>query len=85
MLTYADCDVLGSCKKPVNQDAHKGGVEAKLNFKVCEFRIGHPLRNDYGTDGDSCQRGKQRYSQEPYDVNAACLPATRSPSSHCRL
>jgi len=54
-LAYPDCDILGSRKKPVDQDTHKRGIEAKLNFKVCEFRICHPLRDDHSTDGDSCQ------------------------------
>lgn len=52
-VTYPDCDILGGCKKPVDQDTHKGRVQAKLNGEFCQFRIAHTLRHDNSANRDT--------------------------------
>lgn len=54
--TYTNSDILGSSKEPVEQGAHEGGVQAKLDRKLSEFGIGHTLRNDDDTDSQAYGR-----------------------------
>jgi hypothetical protein len=52
--TYANGDILGCGKKPVDQYTHEGGVEAIFNREGGELGIGHRLGDDDGADGDAC-------------------------------
>jgi hypothetical protein len=51
--TYTDGDILGSSKKPIDEDTHEGGIESILGREVSENSICHSLGNDHTAHGDA--------------------------------
>jgi hypothetical protein len=51
--TYANGDILGGSKEPVDENAHEGRVKAVLDWQVRETRVGHSLGDDDGANGDA--------------------------------
>lgn len=63
-------DILGSSEEPVNQNTHKGRVEAVLDRKFSKFRIGHTLRYHNGADSDT----GDEISNKPLNIVSADPP-----------
>lgn len=63
-MTYADCDVLGSCEKPVDENAHKGRIETELDRKLSKLGICHTLWHYNCADGDT----SNQITHEPLQV-----------------
>jgi hypothetical protein len=51
--TYANCDVLGCGKGPVEEEANKRSVKAIFRSEVGQQRISHTLRHNNEADGDT--------------------------------
>lgn len=48
-----DGDVLGGGEEAVDEDTDKGGVQSVLGVEVGELGVGHGLRDQDESDGDS--------------------------------
>lgn len=55
---HPDSDILGSSKKPVDQNTHERGVETEFNRQIGQFSVGHTLRNNDATDSDTWKRSR---------------------------
>jgi hypothetical protein len=52
--TYSDSDILGSSKEPIDQDTHERRVETELHGQISQFSVGHTLRHDNRSHGNTC-------------------------------
>lgn len=53
-MTYADGNILGRGKKPVDEDTHEGRVETILDVEERQLGVGHALGYDNAPDGNAC-------------------------------
>lgn len=51
--TYANGDVLGRREEPVDQDTHKGRVQAIFDRQLGKLCICHALRHNNSANGDA--------------------------------
>jgi len=52
--TYTNGDILGCCKRPIENKADERCVQPVLRGELGEQRIRHALGHDDETDGDTC-------------------------------
>lgn len=51
---YTNGNVLGCGEEPVDEDAHKGRIQAIFNGKLGKLGVSHTLWNDNGSNGNTC-------------------------------
>lgn len=70
-MTYANGNVLGRRKRPVQQEADKGRVQAVLGRELGEQRIGHALRHNN-------EANRQAWPSSPSPVSPPAMCGSRS-------
>jgi hypothetical protein len=65
--TYTNGDILGSSKSPVEEIAHEGRIQTKLNREISKLCVSHALGYNDSSDSHSCF-ALERKKYERYEL-----------------